>query len=1017
MHVHTPYSVLKNDFGNNFEEYAKRMLAAAVGKDIAVVGVTDYFSIKGYIELMALLNDEARLISLVGQEVADKARNILFLPNIELRSSVIVVDSHGNSSRVNFHVIFSDEISPKIITENFLLAIKFTAESNPSSQERWPLTDSNLEELGKRLKRDHAKFADKSDLFVGAMNAVILHEDVTQVLMDNSSRFKDKYLFCVPVDEDLSRVDWDGQGHHSKKILMKKCHLFFSSNPATRQFGLGKRHPSVDAFKEEFGGLKPCIHGCDAHNYDDLFEPNESRYTWIKADPTFYGLRHVIYEPESRVFIGTIPQRMIYVNQNPTKFIKQINFEGSEDRSSEQVWFSGEIPLNQGLIAIIGNKGSGKSALADILGLLGNSHTDKTHYSFLNRDKFLGLKDGLGPLFTARLLWVSEDKKEAKLDADSDLSSPELIKYIPQSYLEFICSDLRNSEDNEFTKELWEVIFSHVKTSDRLQKDSLNDLIAYLTQETGLSIEQLIRELHDVNEMIFSLEEKVSEDYRKTITGLLEKKQRELEAHEKIKPREVQKPDLDQNVQTQIATISKDIDELNKKANLLAEEIKTEKTKEKNATSIIAAADRLLDRIANLIKQYETFINNSHEDEQVLGIKIADLVTYRINVTPINELKSKAASIKASTNNALEPNISGSLTNQLSVLEQAGDDLRKKLDVPNRNYQNYLKEMQKWEQQREVILGSESEKDSIKGLTHILSSLDSLPQELGELRENRKRIATNIYNEKCKLLSKYENLYSPVQNFIDEHPISKKHGALKFRASIMVKEFIDGLLNMIHQGRVGTFYGENEGREQLLNMQQEADFTSAEKLMGFIDKLQYYLEVDQRDPQRRKVNIKDQLRQHYSPIDVYDFIFGLQYLQPDFELSWLGKPLDKLSPGERGNLLLIFYLLIDTRDVPLIIDQPEENLDNQTIAGTLVPAIKDAKERRQVIMVTHNPNLAVVCDADQIIHASIDKTAGNKVAYTSGSIENQRITQLIVDILEGTKPAFDLRDLKYSILE
>ena len=143
----------------------------------------------------------------------------------------------------------------------------------------------------------------------------------------------------------------------------------------------------------------------------------------------------------------------------------------------------------------------------------------------------------------------------------------------------------------------------------------------------------------------------------------------------------------------------------------------------------------------------------------------------------------------------------------------------------------------------------------------------------------------------------------------------------------------------------------------------------------------------------------------------------MQYLQPRFELRWAGKPLDQLSPGERGSLLLVFYLLIDKRDVPLIIDQPEENLDNQTITALLVPAIKAAKERRQIIIVTHNPNVAVVCDADQVIHARLQKTDGNRVTYTSGAIENPVITQLIVDVLEGTKPAFDLRDAKYEVLE
>jgi hypothetical protein len=153
------------------------------------------------------------------------------------------------------------------------------------------------------------------------------------------------------------------------------------------------------------------------------------------------------------------------------------------------------------------------------------------------------------------------------------------------------------------------------------------------------------------------------------------------------------------------------------------------------------------------------------------------------------------------------------------------------------------------------------------------------------------------------------------------------------------------------------------------------------------------------------------------PSDVENFVHGLSYLKPRFELRWQDKPLDQLSPGERGNLLLVFYLLIDERDVPLIIDQPEENLANYSIATTLIPALKYAKNLRQIIIVTHNPKLAVVCDADQIVHADIDKTDGNRVTYTAGAIENTEITRLVVDVLEGTKPAFDLRDAKYEVLE
>lgn len=123
------------------------------------------------------------------------------------------------------------------------------------------------------------------------------------------------------------------------------------------------------------------------------------------------------------------------------------------------------------------------------------------------------------------------------------------------------------------------------------------------------------------------------------------------------------------------------------------------------------------------------------------------------------------------------------------------------------------------------------------------------------------------------------------------------------------------------------------------------------------------------------------------------------------------------TPGERGALLLLFYLFIDMDDKPLIIDQPEENLDNESVYNYLVHFIKEAKQKRQIIIVTHNPNLAVVCDADQIVEMKIDKSYRNKVSFQSGAIENSIINDRIVTILEGTYPAFNNRDCKYSIVE
>lgn len=89
---------------------------------------------------------------------------------------------------------------------------------------------------------------------------------------------------------------------------------------------------------------------------------------------------------------------------------------------------------------------------------------------------------------------------------------------------------------------------------------------------------------------------------------------------------------------------------------------------------------------------------------------------------------------------------------------------------------------------------------------------------------------------------------------------------------------------------------------------------------------------------------------------------------------------------------------------------------SQMIAGmTLVPCMRDARLRRQVVVVTHNPNLAVVCDADQIIDAEIRKDGSNAVIYESGSIEDPEMNRRLVDVLEGTKPAFNQRAAKYLL--
>ena len=137
-----------------------------------------------------------------------------------------------------------------------------------------------------------------------------------------------------------------------------------------------------------------------------------------------------------------------------------------------------------------------------------------------------------------------------------------------------------------------------------------------------------------------------------------------------------------------------------------------------------------------------------------------------------------------------------------------------------------------------------------------------------------------------------------------------------------------------------------------------------------------------------------------------------------------------LSPGKKGIVLLVLFLQIDSSDNrPLIIDQPEENLDNLSVYQDLIRFFKDRKGYRQIIIVTHNPNLVVNTDAEQVIVADYDGARTPRIDYMSGSLENQAaelpgveledledgIIEQVCKILEGGEIAFDSRKKKYEL--
>ena len=159
------------------------------------------------------------------------------------------------------------------------------------------------------------------------------------------------------------------------------------------------------------------------------------------------------------------------------------------------------------------------------------------------------------------------------------------------------------------------------------------------------------------------------------------------------------------------------------------------------------------------------------------------------------------------------------------------------------------------------------------------------------------------------------------------------------------------------------------------------------------------------------------------------------YFVLDFKITYKNDPLDKMSPGKKGLVLLRLLIDLSNEEWPILLDQPEDDLDNRSVYDELVSFVKNKKKQRQIVIVTHNPNLVVGADAEQVIVANQEgqqKGRDNKkfkFEYVSGALENsfelseakqeailfrkgQR--QHVYEVLEGGKEAFQKREQKYS---
>lgn len=756
------------------------------------------------------------------------------------------------------------------------------------------------------------------------------------------------------------------------------------------------------------GFKRPIIVGSDNH---DISSYQPSCPCWIRGDASFDTLKHLCCEPEDRVYLGERPPLLVRVGQNKTRYIRSIDIRKIENSPLQEHWFDCNVVLNHGLVAVIGNKGGGKSALADIIGLLGDSQTANA-FSFLTPKKFCKPNNNKSKSFRATIEWETGETSQRML-SDSVDAEIESVRYLPQEYIESVCNELQEHGSGKFSEELASVIFSHVDESDRLSCQTFDELLEYKTAERIRAVEVQRTALEPILRELILLENRSSDTFQKTIVEKIEGKQRELAAHDASKPDVVEKPIEDEEARKKteaaeaaLATLSKQIEDISQKKEIAGKNVSIANRK-------AAACDRLLTRIQSLQTAFDLFVSQSHEDCVDIGIKVDQIAKLNIDLSAVEKAKSEATTSATGENLVLKPEEGPGLDDQVASLQEKMKEIRNELAAPSRKYQQFLIDQKQWQEKHRSLVGSIEIEDSLRFLENQLVECKSASAKIPATFEKAVEKTLEIYDELTELARVYSELYAPVQKFIEEHPLAKKQFQMSFETKLVESGFAESFLKSIAQNRKGSFSGAVEGNERIASMVACTDFNKRESVESFLESIWHSLHVDLSKEKLPKAEIAEQLSKKAKPTDLLQQIFDLKYLRPFFTLKWAGKNIEQLSPGERGTLLLVFYLLIDRSNTPLIIDQPEENLDNQTVFDVLVPSIKEARERRQLIMVTHNPNLAVVCDADQIICASVDKEDGNRVDYQSGAIENPEINRRILDILEGTRPAFRNRDSKY----
>lgn len=965
-HIHTPGTVLNNQFGadNPWEAYLTSI--EELTPKVEAIAFTDYYVTDTYEECLKHIA-KGRLPDVK-----------LVFPNIELR-----LDVAAKTGFVNVHLLISPE-DPDHLSEarRILQRLHFQA-----FDDRFDCTRGELIKLGKRA--DPSIIDDGAALRHGATQFKVNFNQLRDVIGQSDWAIRNILIAASGAEGDGTSGVRQAADAVVRQEIEKFADIIFASSPAQREFWLGQRGMSINDLRSRYRGCKPCLHGSDAHKQNAVGQPDDKRFSWIKGDLEFDTLRQACIEPEGRAYVGEQPPS----SAMPSQVISCVKI-GEADWASTP-----DIPLNPGLVAIIGARGSGKTALADVIA----AGCDAITPSGWDADKnsspsFLARARSLIGDATTTVTWGSGSTATRALDgsdANGHTSFPR-VRYLSQQFVEELCSAKGVSDG--LVNEIERVIYESHSEDDRGWALDFADLSFEKTARFQQAREREVEAISDISDRIAT---------------------------------ELEKESLVASLMTQVVQKKKQIaDYTSDRAKLV---VKGTEAQVARHAELSKAAQKLKNRIHNLLNRRRAFVAlqdevrsmrstgapemlrqaqarhaesalNSDQWDDFLLIYKGD-VDYNLTAyigwvdDKVRELNGEAPP-PGGPNVALIADTADIATLPLAPIIAEMTRLEALLSADKVVRERYAAVTKRIAQENSALQTLETRLTDAEGAAARRKDLET------ERDDTYGRVFEAIINEQNALA----DLYAPLMA-----RLAKSSGTLK-KLSFSVRRIADvqawGSIaeeELLDRRKTGHFYGRGSliaAATQALKPAWE-NGTAAEVQAAMTAFTAKYLQdlllhAPYATTQQAEFRTWSKRFAHW--------LFSSDHITVRYEISYDGVDIRKLSPGTRGIVLLLLYLALDdSDDRPLIIDQPEENLDPKSVFDELVPLFIAAKAKRQVIMVTHNANLVINTDADQIIIAeSGPHPSGGlpSIRYVAGGLENAAIRKMVCDILEGGETAF-----------